>query len=218
MALIKCVECGKEYSDKASACPNCGNPSGSSNSSSRNNKNVGGIVAVILSLVIFGGLFYFFYTKIGSLFESSIDGSKYDTSTVYNVGDTLICPNFEITINDVQIKQKGTRIDSYSVIDDPEWIGVILTVKNTSNETKTFYGSDVDLVNTSGQVLSHSWLTYKIWGTELLNSPELVSGGSKKGYIQFSNTETNNSNLILKVDCNTGLFDDDIIYQVNVSK
>lgn len=26
MAMIKCTECGKEYSDKASACPNCGCP------------------------------------------------------------------------------------------------------------------------------------------------------------------------------------------------
>lgn len=26
MALIKCPECGKEISDKAAACPNCGNP------------------------------------------------------------------------------------------------------------------------------------------------------------------------------------------------
>jgi len=26
MALIKCIECGKEISDKAAACPNCGSP------------------------------------------------------------------------------------------------------------------------------------------------------------------------------------------------
>lgn len=26
MAIIKCVECGKEFSDKASACPECGCP------------------------------------------------------------------------------------------------------------------------------------------------------------------------------------------------
>ncbi len=26
MSLIKCNECGKEVSDKAKACPNCGNP------------------------------------------------------------------------------------------------------------------------------------------------------------------------------------------------
>ncbi|WP_083250441.1 zinc-ribbon domain-containing protein [Synergistes jonesii] len=28
MALIKCSECGKEISDKASACPHCGYPMG----------------------------------------------------------------------------------------------------------------------------------------------------------------------------------------------
>ena len=32
MALIKCDECGKEYSDKASSCPNCGNPTGANGS------------------------------------------------------------------------------------------------------------------------------------------------------------------------------------------
>ena len=26
MALITCTECGKEFSDKAAACPNCGCP------------------------------------------------------------------------------------------------------------------------------------------------------------------------------------------------
>ena len=26
MALIKCEDCGKEFSDKANACPNCGCP------------------------------------------------------------------------------------------------------------------------------------------------------------------------------------------------
>lgn len=31
MALIKCTECGKEFSDKASACPNCGCPTDAMN-------------------------------------------------------------------------------------------------------------------------------------------------------------------------------------------
>ena len=30
MALIKCSECGKEISDKATTCPNCGSPTVSS--------------------------------------------------------------------------------------------------------------------------------------------------------------------------------------------
>lgn len=34
MALIKCTECGKEYSDKAKNCPNCGCPTDAQNTSS----------------------------------------------------------------------------------------------------------------------------------------------------------------------------------------
>src|SRR6266849_10809147 len=33
MALIKCSECGKDVSDKAPTCPNCGNPINMVNSS-----------------------------------------------------------------------------------------------------------------------------------------------------------------------------------------
>lgn len=32
MALIKCNECGKQVSDKATSCPNCGNPINNTNS------------------------------------------------------------------------------------------------------------------------------------------------------------------------------------------
>lgn len=33
MALIKCEDCGKEFSDKANACPNCGCPNEKNNKS-----------------------------------------------------------------------------------------------------------------------------------------------------------------------------------------
>ena len=39
MALIKCPECGKEFSDKASACPNCGCPTSEINTSSNSNNS-----------------------------------------------------------------------------------------------------------------------------------------------------------------------------------
>lgn len=38
MALIKCSECGKEYSDKASKCPNCACPTKYSINNKKNNK------------------------------------------------------------------------------------------------------------------------------------------------------------------------------------
>ena len=171
-------------------------------------------IGSIFLFVLCGGIFIII--AMGS--SSDVDSSKYNTSKIYSVGDTLDCPAFDITINKVQIKKKGTRIDSYQVIDDPEWIGVTLTVKNKSGETKTFYSSDVDLINSNGEVLERSWITYKIWGAQMLSSPELISGGSKTGYIQFANSNTNNSNLTLRVDCNTGLFDSKVVYKVNVSK
>ena len=36
MALIKCSECGKEISDKAKSCPNCGSPVSTINAENRN--------------------------------------------------------------------------------------------------------------------------------------------------------------------------------------
>lgn len=168
----------------------------------------------VLLLILCG--FFFMMFALGS--SSEVDSSNYDTDKIYSIGETLDCPAFDITVDKVEMKPKGTRIDSLQVIDDPEWIGVTLTVKNKSDETETFYGDDVNLINANGEVLEHSWVTYEIWGTGLLNSPELVSGGSKTGYIQFSNNSTDNSNLTLQVNCNTGLFDDDIIYKVNVSQ
>lgn len=171
-------------------------------------------VTNLLFLTLCGGLFMVF--ALGS--SSEVDSSEYNTDKIYSIGETLDCPAFDITVDKVEIKPNGTRINSFQVIDDPEWIGVILTVKNKSDETETFYGDDVNLINANGEVLEQSWLAYEIWGAELLDSPELVSGGSKTGYIQFANSSADNSNLTLQINCNTGLFDDDIIYKVNVSQ
>jgi DNA-directed RNA polymerase subunit RPC12/RpoP len=58
MALIKCAECGKEISDQAAACPNCGNPVGMrAVTIQRTHKRwkIGIIIAVVL---IFLGLAY----------------------------------------------------------------------------------------------------------------------------------------------------------------
>lgn len=50
MALITCTECGKEFSDKAPACPNCGCPTSKVNNTSSGetrkfNTNLGVIIA-----------------------------------------------------------------------------------------------------------------------------------------------------------------------------
>ena len=72
MALIKCPECGKEISESATACPNCGFPISSENKdnevqianqrydtliSKKNNKVAFRIGMVILALFVFGLVF-----------------------------------------------------------------------------------------------------------------------------------------------------------------
>ena len=171
----------------------------------------------LLCMLLCGVAFLTFAVGSGSS-SSTKENSKYDTEKVYKVGDTLDCPYFDVTVDKFEIKPKGTKISDYQVINDAEWIGVTLTVKNKSDKTKTFFSSNVDLINSGGEVLDSSILTYKIWGVEMLSSPELISGGSKTGYIQYSNNTDDNSKLTLQVKCDVDLFDDDIIYKVDVSQ
>ena len=44
MALITCQECGKEVSDKATSCPNCGVPIGDTNANTKFCKHCGEII------------------------------------------------------------------------------------------------------------------------------------------------------------------------------
>ena len=45
MALIKCSECGKEISDKAATCPNCGSPTEKAEEDTK-------VIAFILGMVV----------------------------------------------------------------------------------------------------------------------------------------------------------------------
>src|SRR5439155_18574303 len=62
MALIKCSECGKDVSDKATACPNCGAPASSGRARQRRDNTPVRVVRagwrweVIGALFVIGGL------------------------------------------------------------------------------------------------------------------------------------------------------------------
>lgn len=56
MALIKCPECGKEISDKASKCQNCGYPL---RKTSKHNKNIYMIIGVLGCIILISTYFIF---------------------------------------------------------------------------------------------------------------------------------------------------------------
>lgn len=223
-----CINCKSEIAQESKFCPICGSEQSSLKESSQNikqtninssNQNVPRWLLILIVVLIVGTIFIGFNSsnKLDNA-EKETSPPKYDTSKIYNMGETLNCPNFDITIDNVQIKTQGTYYDSYSYVTDPEWIAVTVTVNNKSNETKMFSTFNFDLINSNGEIISPTVFFYNVWGIEKYDSPELVSGGTKTGFIPFTNTNQNNSNLILKVDCNTGLFEDDVIYKVNISQ
>ena len=213
-----CNKCGNKIKKNYNVCPNCGTKVVTSDNEQLqdNSKNVVHIAIFVTCTVIL--IIYFCNNGFENLFNIIKNTPDYNTQKIYNLGETLHCPNFDVIVNDFKIKKKGYKIDNFTAISDPEWIGVIVSVKNISNEDNTFYTSNISLTNTNGEILSYSLLTFKIWGVELFDSPKLVSGGTKKGYVQFSNNQTDNSNLILNVKCQTELFKDEIIYKVKLSK
>lgn len=211
-----CSNCGSEVNETASYCLKCGKEL---NNNSRHyqetkNKNSFSIGRVILG--VFVGLFLIgLWVGNGTSSNSSSSTRKENTNKIYNVGDTVTCRDFDVTLNSYQIKEQGEDVDDYSVVSDPEWVAVILTVKNTSDSEEHFYTSNVELQNSSGEILSSAFVTYKIWGVEMLKSPTLAPNGEKTGYIQFRNTDNDNSNLKLRIDC--GSLFDDTVYTFNLN-
>lgn len=148
--------------------------------------------------------------------QTSTDNNAEKT---YHIGDTVQCENYKLKLVKYKVKKRGTRIDSFTVVDSPEWIALILKVTNTTdNERITFYNSDIELENSNGEILKKSAYYYKIWGYEYLDSPELNPGGYKTGFIQFVNTNTNNKNLKMRLICTHHLFKKNLIYTFSLKK
>lgn len=54
MALIKCADCGKDFSDAATACPGCGRPN--KTAEKRAPASNGCLIVILILLALFGGL------------------------------------------------------------------------------------------------------------------------------------------------------------------
>lgn len=159
MALIKCSECGKEFSDKASACPNCACPNKKNKTNdlkiSSNKKNyliIGGII--VLVLIIFGG------SKIfnigGASNDTSINGVyKCDTYGKCQLGNKVI-----LSENNICSLPDKPSIQSCSYTSSGETIYINYTINGYANGqldgsyNHTIYVDDIGLTDENGYTYS----------------------------------------------------------------
>lgn len=118
MALIKCNECGKEISDKAKTCPNCGCPVNKNQSkasakknnyfklyiNSLKNKNKKTIIFTSLTILIIIILSCIVFFKETTLYRFSNDYEIYENITLKSFGK---CHYFYSNFGD----KSGSKID-----------------------------------------------------------------------------------------------------------
>ena len=80
MALIKCKECGKEISDKANTCPNCGNPINDDTITKevKATKKVAIFIIAILVVVCIIGFIFGYFIPAHTYYKLNPETNQYD--------------------------------------------------------------------------------------------------------------------------------------------
>lgn len=79
MSLIKCNECGKEISDKAESCPNCGYTDKSTTVKTSTQMRTGSIISLIANIII---LLIALCLAVSSVLPANPNSSSTTTTTV----------------------------------------------------------------------------------------------------------------------------------------
>ena len=109
MALIKCPECGKEISDRAKSCPNCGCPVNVYKKNTRNIElNRKKIIVIIAIIVFIIGILSFFIVKY-----------KYNKDNPKIIGDIRLNMS-QKDVENILHKKIGNNLDIDSDTDGDE--------------------------------------------------------------------------------------------------
>lgn len=175
MALIKCPECGKEISDQATACPNCGCPvkqsttpiSTPQTSPKFKKKKNGCFVFIIIVFLLFLGLGVAVSQGIKDMEENP---EKYEKKDNKNGSDTSI----ESSISPESIKQNA------QIVDEQLW-SYVLPIINSHNQLMKIMGdtdsyTDLDIYNAAKD--------FKKMCQEVWDNPPEVSGNGADEYLK----------------------------------
>lgn len=135
-------------------------------------------------------------------------GGEYKEPIQKNIGDELSCSEYKkYTVTVDRFDFKTGSIDSFTKVPDgQEWVGIIVTVKNNGDEEMQYNVNTFNLINSNGERISPDNLTWNVWGVNKMDNVKLVAGGTSTGYIAFSNSNTDNSNLKLEFVCDRDSF------------
>lgn len=134
MALIKCQECGKEISDSAKICPNCGYRNNSRNG--KRNFIIGIIIAFIIIII---GVIIGILIKMNNI-QNNVekDGGLSDNA----VNDNIESPN----LNTIEAQ----AIDAYEQGDFKSFLSFYKEIENPSDELKEYREIALKLTSLQG--------------------------------------------------------------------
>lgn len=94
MALVSCNECGSEISDKAAACPKCGNPMGiEAPKATKVKADVGYNIVLVGGIVVIALTFFIVVGFVGYVAESPKHLEKRKQECIETMTSTVVKPN-----------------------------------------------------------------------------------------------------------------------------
>ena len=188
-----CTNCGNQLNDDERFCKFCGNDTSiiKQDKPKNNDFSLNRVLTVVFLCIGF-------IILMCIIIPTDDKEDEMKPKTNYKFNETISCDKYDITFNSYNIK---TYKDNDYIIDGEQWIALYVTIKNTSNNDITFYESNIEYINNNGEIISRMPLTVDIWKGERLNSPEIIRGGTKTGYIVFRENLNKIDNISFRLNC-----------------
>ena len=124
--LTKCKTCGKEIAKNAKACPSCGA------------KATAPVYKKwwfwLIMIIIIGSIGSSPETTTNTNSSTLVSSNNIEKETIYNIGDTVSTNKFELTLTNVEIKNKvGTEYLNSTPAEGGIYVAVKWKYKNVSN-------------------------------------------------------------------------------------
>lgn len=229
MALIKCPECGKEISDKASNCPNCGcpieqkskieEPENKIEKKPDRGKNSNGIGKTILIVIITAMVVFCIIVAIGNIFGEKNKNNDFTVSDEkqYITDDQIV----QMFSNPDDFKGKYVKLSGQIFVTPEEYDDyVFLQVWNEPNGNKNNF--IVNAPNDGTEYESNSYIIVDGMIEGEVSGENLIGGTVSAPLIRADNVEISNYKDVVTPTIKEVTFDslsiDQYGYTVEINK